>query len=98
MTQITIRRETGQAQVARRQGGQVQVIASQFSPAPPTVAVHDQPVAAAVWNIVHNLGYFPSVTVVDSADAVCFGEVRYLDENRVQVTFSSAFAGRAYLS
>ena len=35
--------------------------------AAPSTYVHEQSVASATWTAVHNLGSFPSVTVVDSA-------------------------------
>lgn len=52
----------------------------------------------SVWEIEHNLGKFPSVTVVDSAGSVVIGEVEYIDMNRTKVTFAGAFAGVAYLN
>lgn len=59
---------------------------------------HDQTVASATWNITHNLPYMPSVTIVDSAGTVVIGEVRYPTNTTVQVLFSGAFSGKAYLS
>jgi hypothetical protein len=59
---------------------------------------HSQPIAATVWNITHNLGYFPNVTVIDSSGAVVEGEIEYLDMNSVRLTFGAGFAGDAYLS
>lgn len=60
--------------------------------------IHTQMTAAAQWMIPHNLGRFPSVTVADSAGSVVLGETEYLDRNTVRLTFSSAFAGHAYLN
>jgi hypothetical protein len=60
--------------------------------------VHDQSSAAAVWTINHGLQFIPSITVVDSSGNVVEGSYNYPDENTVIVTFSSAFAGKAYLS
>jgi len=60
--------------------------------------VHDQPVASAEWVVDHGLGWFPNVTVVDSAGTVVEGEIDYTDEDRVVLRFSSGFSGRAYLS
>jgi hypothetical protein len=59
---------------------------------------HNQITPAGVWVITHNLNKFPSVTVVDSALSVVIGEVRYIDENTVELTFSGAFSGRAYIN
>jgi hypothetical protein len=60
--------------------------------------LHPQPVAAAVWDITHNLSKYPSVTVVDSAGDECEGAVEYLGANALRVTFSAPFAGTAYLN
>lgn len=60
--------------------------------------IHTQLTASSEWTIQHNLGKFPSVTVVDSAGSVVLGETEYLDRNTVRLTFSSAFAGHAYLN
>lgn len=59
---------------------------------------HDQMVASATWNIVHNLNKYPSVAVVDSAGSEVEGSVMYVTPNRVIVEFSAAFGGKAYLN
>ena len=59
---------------------------------------HVQSVASDAWEITHNLGKYPSVTVVDSAGSVVVGEVRYLNDDSLVVTFSGAFRGVAYLN
>lgn len=61
-------------------------------------AVHYQDSASTLWTVNHNLNKFPSVTVVDSAGNVVFGDVEYVDANNVKIKFSSAFAGKAYLN
>lgn len=54
---------------------------------------------ASVWTIPHPLGRFPSVTIVDSGGIVVAPqEVKYLNQSTIQVTFASAFAGKAYLN
>jgi hypothetical protein len=60
--------------------------------------VHDQAIPAATWNIQHNLGYFPNVTVVDSSERVVFGDVTYIDNNNITVDFAGGFSGKAYVS
>tara|TARA_R110002051_G_scaffold109692_1_gene182406 strand:+ start:267 stop:971 length:705 start_codon:yes stop_codon:yes gene_type:complete len=57
-----------------------------------------QGVASTTWNIQHNLGKFPSITVIDTANTVVTGEYTYDDINNVTLTFSAAFAGTAYLN
>lgn len=50
------------------------------------------------WTIDHGLGKNPSVTVVDSADNVVEGDCNYINENKLILSFSSAFSGKAYLN
>lgn len=61
-------------------------------------SVFNQEVASAIWEITHSLGGKPSVTIVDSADTHVFGEVQYISNTQVTVTFSAAFSGKAYLT
>lgn len=58
----------------------------------------EQNAAQAVWTIDHELGKYPSVTVVDSAGDAVEGAVSYPSIGRVIVRFSAAFAGTAYLN
>ena len=60
--------------------------------------VHNQGVAAASWVIVHNLGYFPNVTVEDSTGVTIEGEIVHNTANQLTLTFSGSFSGVAYLS
>lgn len=57
---------------------------------------HNQRTASAVWNIVHNLRKHPTVSVVDSGGSVVIGEVDYINENSLTITFTAPFAGKAY--
>ena len=54
--------------------------------------------AAATWNITHNLNKYPSVSIVDSANNLVIGDVKYTNTNQLTVTFNSAFSGKAYLN
>tara|TARA_R100001510_G_C7635228_1_gene193505 strand:+ start:390 stop:1001 length:612 start_codon:yes stop_codon:yes gene_type:complete len=60
--------------------------------------VHDQAIPSATWTITHNLGKFPSVSVVDTQKEIYWGNVEYINSNQLKVTFSSAFAGQAFLN
>jgi len=60
--------------------------------------VHNQPAVSSTWTINHTLGGRPSVTVVDSAGTVVYGEVQYLSNSQVVVTFTAPFSGYAYLT
>ena len=61
--------------------------------------VHNQSTVAATWTVNHNLGWYPNVTVLDSAGGtVVEGDVAHLTTNQLRLTFSGAFTGQAYLS
>jgi hypothetical protein len=60
--------------------------------------VHTQATPSTTWTINHSLGGYPSVSVVDSARTVVFGEVTYQSTTQVVVNFSTAFSGYAYLT
>jgi hypothetical protein len=57
-----------------------------------------QSVPAATWTVTHNLGKFPSVSVVDTANTQVFTIAEYIDTNTLILTFSAAFAGKAYMN
>lgn len=59
---------------------------------------HTQLSPEATWDVTHNLGKRASVSVVDSGENIVIGEVQYLDDNSVRITFSAAFAGKAYFN
>jgi hypothetical protein len=62
------------------------------------VYTHNQMVSASTWTITHNLGFFPSVTVIDSGNNTVIGNVTYISENQLSVSFNATFGGKAYLS
>ena len=43
--------------------------------------------------VAHNLAKYPSVTVLDSALTECEGQVVYIDNNNLTITFSASFSG-----
>ena len=57
-----------------------------------------QSTATNTWNITHNLGKFPSVSVVDSGNTIVYGNIDYIDNNSLTITFSAAFGGKAYMN
>ena len=57
-----------------------------------------QSFASDEWVIEHNLQKHPSVTIVDSAGTVVIGDVLYLSVNKLVVSFSAPFSGKAYLN
>ena len=60
--------------------------------------VHAQATPALEWVIVHNLGRYPSITVVDSAGTTVEGKEDYVSANEIRLQFAAAFAGNAYLN
>jgi len=59
---------------------------------------HIQDVVSDSWVIVHNLGFKPNVTVIDSAGTIYEGEIAYTNTTSLTVSFSAAFSGKAFLS
>lgn len=59
---------------------------------------HIQSTPEAVWEVTHNLNKKPTITVVDSADTMVMGEVEYINNNSVRLTFAGAFSGKAYFN
>lgn len=59
---------------------------------------HVQSVPASSWTIAHNLGCWPSVTVIDSAGSVVIGKVSYISNNQVLLEFASPFSGEAFIN
>lgn len=59
---------------------------------------HNQMASSSVWTVNHNLGKKPSVTVVDTADTVFIGEIDYINDNSLVLTFAFPFSGKAYLN
>lgn len=59
--------------------------------------IFEQATPASDWNIFHKLGRYPQVSVVDSSGRIVIGEVQYIDEQNVKVSFSGEFTGKAYL-
>jgi hypothetical protein len=65
----------------------------------PSVAYHHtQSTSASTWTIIHNLGWYPNVTTMDSSGSICEGEIVHTSNKRLTVTFLAAFSGNAYLS
>ncbi len=59
--------------------------------------VHTQLSAQADWIVTHNMGTHPAVMIVDSADNLVIGDVYYVGQNSLLVSFSAPFSGKAYL-
>jgi hypothetical protein len=60
--------------------------------------VHPQIEASTTWLISHPLKKYPTPIVVDSGKNKVKGEVRYIDINTIEITFTASFSGYAYLN
>jgi hypothetical protein len=69
-------------------------------PGPPGGAAytHVQISASAVWFVQHDLGRRPHVTVVDSADTKVYGDIQYLNDSQLEISFTAPFSGKAYVA
>ena len=59
---------------------------------------HIQSTAEKEWMILHNLNKYPNVSVIDTGGSQVYGDVKYLDENTIQLKFSYPFSGTAFLN
>lgn len=60
---------------------------------------HDQPIPSSEWTVDHALKTKPAaISVFDTSGAMVYGDVNHVNENRVVLSFSAAFAGVAYLT
>lgn len=60
--------------------------------------VYTQNTASNVWVIKHDLNKLPSVTIMNSAGDIVFGNIHYDNDNQVTITFSAPFSGKATLN
>ena len=54
--------------------------------------------SGATWNITHNMGKYPSVTVIDSGGEQVLGSISYTNTNSLVITFVTSITGTAYLN
>lgn len=60
--------------------------------------VFNQAVASATWTVQHNLDKFPSCTMVLGTGQQGYGDVTFIDENNLTITFAGAESGKAYIN
>lgn len=73
-------------------------IMTNSSSTPDKAFVFEQNEPSKKWIIDHPLEKHPSITVVDTEGVLVQGDVQYVDDDTIEVTFSTAFAGKAYLN
>jgi hypothetical protein len=59
---------------------------------------HTQVAALSTWAIAHNMGYMPSITVIDSGGNEVEGSIVYNSTDTLTLSFSAEMSGTAYLS
>lgn len=64
---------------------------------PRRVVKWEAPSASTVWSIEHNLGFYPTVTVMDSGGNEIVPDIHNISINKVEVRFAYAMGGTAYL-
>lgn len=60
--------------------------------------VFTQSAASSTWSVQHNLNKFPSCTMVLSTGQQGYGDVTFIDENNLTITFAGAESGKAYIN
>lgn len=60
--------------------------------------MHNQTVAASTWNVAHNLGYFPHVTIIMDDGTEVVADIDHADVNNVVITFPTPYTGKAVCS
>lgn len=60
--------------------------------------LHDQQTSSTTWVVTHNMNKYPSINIVDTANDIIMGEVRYNSLNQLTITFTAAVSGKAYLN
>jgi hypothetical protein len=60
--------------------------------------VHSQTTPAATWNVNHNLGYFPHITIIMDDGTMVVADIDQLDANSAIITFPTPYTGKAVCS
>ena len=60
--------------------------------------IHSQGFPSAEWVVIHNLGWKPSVTVIDSVGSEVYGDVKHDSTTQLRIGFTYSFSGSAYLT
>lgn len=60
--------------------------------------VYTQSIASDSWTITHNLGKYPAVNIIDSANSNIIGSVTYNSLNQITISFAGDTSGTATLN
>jgi len=53
---------------------------------------------ATIWTIIHNKGYYPSITVLDAFDREVIVEIEHNNLNQVTIKFEMLFTGKVVVN
>jgi len=53
---------------------------------------------ATTWTIIHNKGYYPSITVLDTFDREVIVEIEHNNLNQVTIKFEMLFSGKVVVN
>ena len=95
---VTVTEVAGSSTVVTEKGNSVTVTGVIGGVSLDANFVFTQTSPSATWVVTHNLNKYCSVTVVDSADNIVFGDVLYNSLNQVTLTFAGAFSGKAFFN
>ena len=103
MTTVNVTAVTNTVTVTEGNGGTTVVTATTVGPQGPKGEAgagynHQQTTASTTWTINHNLGFRPSVELLDSGSQEIEGEVSHPSVNQTVVTLNLATAGLARLT
>jgi hypothetical protein len=59
---------------------------------------HQQDVPSSIWYITHNLGKLPQITIYDASNKPVIADLVNVGTSTIEVHFSSATSGAAFLS
>jgi hypothetical protein len=59
---------------------------------------HNQMVPSNLWEITHNLNFYPNITVFDSAGTMVEGSETHINATTLTIAFSASISGKAHLS
>ena len=59
---------------------------------------YEQQSNSTTWNVTHNLGYNPSVDIIDYGNNNIEGDISYTNTNSLTITLSTPASGYAYLT
>jgi hypothetical protein len=73
-------------------------IMARFAVTHPRAFVFTQATPSLLWTIDHNMGSFPDVEVVDTSGEVVEGDIKFVSDSQLTISFAIAAAGKAYLN